>query len=54
MWPGPRSPTGTKVATGFKDARLRIVDAPTGVVEQEVEVGDVGLLEAIWSVAWSP
>ena len=40
---------GTKVATGCRDGRLRIVDAATGAVEKEVPHG-------LWvlSVAWSP
>ena len=43
------APPGIKLATGSDDGRLRIVDAATGAVEQEVphEGG-------VFSIAWSP
>ena len=43
------SPSGTKVATGAVDGWLRIVDAASGVVGQQVDHGS-----AVFSVAWSP
>ena len=45
------APSGIKLATGCQGGLLRIVDAVSGVVEQEV---DHGARHQVNSVAWSP